>query len=281
MWFLVSLLSAVSDTARNAINKSLSASLSPEVINLSIFLFATPFYLLLFLDSGPVEVLPDFWLYFALHLLLEFFSNLALTRALRMGELSLVAPLLGTSGVFLTLPGLFLSPEDYGFAGFLGSVLIAVGVFLCRPRGEGKASPAVVALGLLVAVLWAIDGQVLKAAAGAASWQLLLLASSLAVSALFLARLFAKRRRLFDGIDGNGFLKLLGLGAASAASLGLMMIALDTLDAPVGYVISVKRLSMVFGMWVGFSYFAEKSTPARIAGGVLSFAGALAIALSR
>jgi len=286
MWILFSLMSAISDAARNILNKRLSADVTPPVLNIAIYGFSLPVYFVLLLHTEIPQLHHRAALLILIHVALDATSTLCLTNALRMGQLSIVAPLLGCSSLVIIATSPVVVQERVGVLGAVGALVVVVGIFLIHNetfsasllnsvwsvlRAPGSR------LGLMVAILWAADGQVLKLAASQINWQFLLGISSFVIVVVLLLGLAATNGLNQLWYSRKHILMLLSLGISAAGSLVFMMIALGTRGGLVAYVVSLKRTSVLLGVLGGVLIFRERLSLNRVVGSAMIFGGIILI----
>jgi uncharacterized membrane protein len=286
MWILFSLMSAISDAARNILNKRLARDVTPPVLNIAIYGFSLPVYFVLLLHTEIPQLHHRAALLILIHVALDATSTLCLTNALRMGQLSIVAPLLGCSSLVIIATSPVVVQERVGVLGAVGALVVVVGIFLIHNetfsasllnsvwsvlRAPGSR------LALIVAILWAADGQVLKLAASQINWQFLLGISSFVIVMVLLLGLAATNGLNQLWYSRKHILMLLSLGISAAGSLVFMMIALGTRGGLVAYVVSLKRSSVLLGILGGVLIFRERLSLNRVVGSAMIFGGIVLI----
>ena len=286
MWILFSIISAISDAARNILNKRLSNCVSPAVLNISIYAFSLPVYVILLPQNKVPRLHLEVALLILIHVALDATSTLCLTNALRVGKLSIVAPLLGCSSLVIIATSPMLVQERVGLLGALGAFVVVVGIFVIHNdtlstslwnsvKNVHKAPGS--RLGLIVAILWAADGQVLKLAVRQVNWQFLLAVSSFVIVTVLVLRLAVANGLNQLWYSRKHILTLLGLGISAAGSLVFMMIALGARGGLVAYVVSLKRTSVLLGVMAGVLLFREELSLNRVVGAVMIFGGIILI----
>ena len=215
-------------------------------------------------------------------------------RALAIGDLSLVLPLINLSPLPLLLAGWWLLGERPGPAAVIGILLLVSGALLLgqtqgtgtknhRPLGQLWTSPGCRAM-LLVAFLWGISASVDKLgvlAGGSVLW-VLALQGSIATSLLGLSlrpsalsvESASTSQRWFMG----GLLALLLAGASGAAGTVMQMEAIQ--QTAVVHVIAIKRLSTLMSCGAGVLVLGEPAGRLRLAAAALMVLGAASVLYS-
>lgn len=286
MWILLALLSAVSDAVRNVVTKQVASRAPVEFANLSIFLFSLPLYVLLLVVTPLVTLKPEYWFWLGAHLALEFTATIMLTKALQIGEVSLVAPLLGCSSLVVALTSPWLVSEFLAPLGLIGVVLVTIGVYLLNvKRRQGPWEPLLALakrqdarLGLAVAVLWAIDGQVLKRGILASSPAFMMVCTAFALSVIFGIQAWHNCKTPgMRVLSGRLLPHYVILGVAGAGSLIFMLFAMQSPGGFVAYVIAIKRVSVLLNVVGAYWFFKEENIGNRLAGAMCIFLGILLI----
>jgi drug/metabolite transporter (DMT)-like permease len=283
-WMHLALLSAVFDATRNTLVKDCCKRDSLKDVNAYMFALSIPYYIIMgaIINDLSFNAIVE-WPFLALHIVLEIGANIALTRALSQVNLSTVIPILSSSILFVVIPGYIWGTKEYTPLGIGACLSIALGIIALAKHAqfEGVSKQWIVnktglMLGLFVAILWAIDGVALGHISRKPGWPIFLAISNIFVSIFFFIKPFTLK---YKPVLERGFLKYLILGGASAMSLGFMMLAMGHANGPVGYVIAVKRVSVLFGVLSGIFFFREKVSAFLILGAFLILAGSAGLAL--
>jgi len=241
-----------------------------------------PFVLVEPLKPVTMELL----LLLAILLPLEVLSYYLFLSAIRMSALSLTVPHLAFTPVFTVLAAWLLLGETVSVMGGSGISLVTVGAYILHqdPARRGLWAPVRALFSdsgsrrmLLVAFIWSVTSTLGKKgilAYGALPFALLLLVGDLAIFMLIIAARVMLYRCSISLKRWMPALFLFG-GLLMAASQGTHFVALDM--APVAYMISVKRLSLVFGVIFGWLIFGEHNIRRRLLGGCVMVAGVFLI----
>ncbi|MCQ1538107.1 EamA family transporter [Methanocalculus taiwanensis] len=219
-------------------------------------------------------------------------ATILLYRALTRSDLSLCVPMLAFTPVFLLVTSFLILGEVPQPAGAIGMVLVAAGAYILHldPVERGPAALATpfrrlfsdrgVQSMLGVAFLFSIsvnfDKQVVENSDpffGSVLVFLLLALAFLSLSAL-------DRRRRKDAVPATPLRLLLAYPAVGFVLVWeIVLINLAYTMAIVPYVISVKRLAIVFSVLFGLLIFHEEFSWGRILGAIIMVAGAGMIAV--
>ncbi len=214
----------------------------------------------------------------------EVLSYYLFLSAIRMAPLSLTLPLLAFTPMFTVLTAAVLLGEQITPAGGLGISLVTIGAYLLNADlvRVGVLAPLKAVLRnpgarrmLVVALIWSLTSTLGKKGVivyGAVPFSFVILL------AIFVVFAFVGLARLRLGLARTNFSrKSIGLyifaGLFMAAAHVTHFVAMSM--APVAYVISVKRLSMVFGVMMGWIFFHEERIGQRLVGASVMAAGAL------
>ncbi len=201
-------------------------------------------------------------------------------RAIALSPLSLSVPMLSFSPVFLLLTSRLILGEGVPLPGKLGVGLVALGSYvlnvgdarygLLRPLLSLLREPGSRRM-LLVAAIWSITANLDRIGVGLAKPIVWVALMSGAVALLLLPLALPLRLE-------RGQLKFpVAMGAADGVSAALQMWAI--LLAPVPYVISIKRTSILLSSVLGLLLFGEGRVWERVMGASLMFIGAVLIVL--
>lgn len=237
------------------------------------------------------------------------FAYLLLARAVKHSDLSLVAPLLGLTPLFLLGTTPLILGERPQALGFAGVVLIVLGAYLLNARDfrHGPLEPfrallrdrgARLMLG--VAFIWSITANYDRIGVQATSpltWPLVvhafvaLVLLPVVIWRRSRARSDGPRKRAFTlSIDGyvpgwwlrqaaRAPLILLLAGAVNAVQSFTHMTAITLTMVP--YVVAVKRTSLLFSVGLGRVMFGEGRIRERALGASIILAGVIVFALGR
>lgn len=224
------------------------------------------------------------WPYVLLSALAEALYFLTLAWAYTIGDFSLVYPLArGTAPLLLTLWAMLFLKETPSAYGLLGIFLLVIGLMLVGAGASWKrlASTKLSFSGVAVALLTAlcisiystIDGRAAHLANPLtyASW---LFGLSALFSAPFILWRYGVKQAALE-LQEN-WPRILLVGFLLVISYGAVLFAYSL--GPVSYVGSVREVSIVFGVLLGWRYLGEELGLTRTIGAILIFVGILVIA---
>jgi drug/metabolite transporter (DMT)-like permease len=201
-----------------------------------------------------------------------------LIAAYRVGDLSLVYPLMrGVAPLLTAVLGVFLLGELPTPLGWAGMLAISGGVFLLAYRALGHA-PSRVAIGFaltnaaVIAAYTLVDGTGARRAADPWSYIVWLFVLDMLPFSLFM---LATRRRQFVSFLRANALRGLAGGALSAGAYAISVWAMTL--APVALVASLRETSVLFATLLGARLLRERLTARRWAGVCAVVAGVVAL----
>lgn len=285
LWVILALLTAFAVSSMDACVKRFFSHLSvyemmgyPLFYSLPLFAAAFPFIAIPELDS-------TFWWCWFLSIPLNGVGFLLYNRAIQISPLSLTVPYLAFTPAFMIITGYLILGEVPSLQGLLGILVVCAGGYTLNidPRRWSLLSPLKAVFSetgswimLLVSFIFSF---------GAVVGKLAILHSSPTFFVLFFFGsfnlLFILLTRAAGLIRVRSFfeypLKGLGAGALYFAHMFFHSWAISLVQA--SYMISVKRMSVVFGVIYGKFVFKEENIVFRFSGAVLMVIGTLLITL--
>ena len=275
MWFLLALVAALCQVLRNTVMKRLGHSLDEYINVWGRFTFLLPFAALFVFMKGVPVIKPGFALACVAFGASQTISTLALSKALKLAEISMVTALWKVSLLVLLGLGYVTLKEAPTLLGIAGVLLSMSGVYLLNVSRAHLSpwAPLVVLVTdrglrytLLAALFFAPSVVTIK-------WAILLsdpymgtlggyIAASLMVTPLVLVtsrRHFAQVPRHWKAFFGLGLFAALTTVTQGTAYL-------LTLSS---YVEAVKQVEILFAMVVGVLAFGERQRVREIAPGAL------------
>lgn len=210
---------------------------------------------------------------------------LALTRAYRIGDFSLVYPLArGAAPAFLAVWATLFLGERPGPGGLLGLALLVLGLIvvgsgvLWTQRGKVSLSSSGVGAALtvacLISVYSAIDGAAVRIADPIAYTVVIISLTAVVTAPIVLPRY---PRRVVLGELRAHWPAIAAVGLLTMTTYILVMIAYAL--APVSYAGAIREMSVIFAALAGWWWLGERFGGTRTAGATLIFSGILVIAL--
>ncbi len=274
-WFSIALVCAFLTACCDAISKRIMQEndewITGAVILGLSFLILLPIFLSLELRAFTI----DLAVVFAIALPLEILAYYLFLSSIRMAALSLTVPLLAFTPVLTIISSSAILGEQITWIGVFGISLVTVGAYVLNGdlANRGVFAPIKAIFShpgsrrmFLVAVIWSVTSTLGKKGVilyDAIPFGVLLVFGDLVI---FAAVAFLRvrmgwaecclRRRM------PGLFLLAGIAMAGAEISHFVAVSM----APVAYMISVKRLSLVFGVLTGWLLFGEKNITYRLVG---------------
>ncbi len=281
VWVLIALVSASGDALRDLAAKRVLTK--GNSLLFTWLIFALPLPLIYGADYlyGVPSPAPGFYAALFTALPLEILAQILYMQALRLSPLSIVAPLLSLSPVFMLAVPFLLIGEKISFPAGIGVLLIASGAYVLNAAAvkRGFMEPFKALLRergavymCLVALLFSFTATLSKKA--------IMLSTPLHYMAVYWTGfvvgmapllLFAYQGRWRETIQDGAIRKallpaLLFVTAVFAAAYAMSI-------AKVTYVTTVKRLSVLFSILLAGAVLKEESIRERFAGGTLMVIG--------
>jgi transporter family protein len=275
MWVLLALAAALFQVLRNTAMKRLGHALDEYINVWGRFTFLLPFAALFVLVKGIPAIKPGFLLACLAFAVSQNISTLALSKALKHAEISLVTPIWKVSLLVLLGLGYVTLKETPTLLGVAGVVLSMVGVYLLNVNRAHISwwAPITVLFterglrwALLSALFFAPSVVTIKWAMQLSDPYTGTLGGYLAASLLITPLVVATSRRHFAVIPRHwmDFLALGFFAALTTVSQGIAYLL--TLSS---YVEAIKQVEILFALGIGTLAFGEKQTVREIAPGAL------------
>jgi len=282
-WVFYALITAFSLATADAISKKAMVRSNEYVIAWVREGYALPFLALalFFIDIPPLD--KTFYLSLLLMVPLEIAAIILYVRAIKLSPLSLTIPFLAVSPVFIILTAFILLGELPDRSGILGILLIVIGAYLLNIRttrgdllGPFKAirRERGSIFMIIVALIYSVTATLGKVAVqhsgpiffGVFYPFLLTLILSVILWGKGLLPEVLSRPKTFLAI--GVFIAIMVLTHFTAISM-----------TDVAYMISVKRVSLIFSVIYGRVLFGEENTGERLIGSMLMIAGVISITI--
>lgn len=288
LWFPLSLFCALSLATSDALVKRILGSGHDEfLVAWFRLLWALPIIVpLYFIYPAPVQGM-EFFTPALLALPLELTALLLYVKALKLSPLSLTVPFLSLTPVFLLVVPTLLLGETLSLSGGFGVAFIALGGYSLhlgslrngllapfRKIGQEPGSLCMIGVALLYSFTSTLSKQAITASSPVvfATFYFPLLAILMTPYALW--RLHRNRR---IGLEHGTFKATMLPGLLFGLMIMSHMVAVNLVE--VAYMISVKRLSLLFGVIYGYLLFGEEDLKQRLFGAALMVAGVAMIML--
>ena len=287
MWIIYALLTAILLATSDALTKRALASRDEYFVAWARLLFALPvFFISLLLIEIP-HLNKDFWIATLIALPFEIVAMILYTKALKISPISLTMPFLALTPLFLILVSYFILGEKVSITGGAGILLIASGSYtlnihkarhsLMEPvkavfREKGSV------MMIAVALLYSLTSSLGKMAITNSSPFFFGSFYFILMTILFTPIALNKNKGR-PGITRKDIFPLAAIGFTYSLMIVFHMLAMSL--AKVAYMISVKRMSLLFSILYGHLLFKEEKIAERAIGGILMFVGFVLVILSR
>lgn len=281
-WLSLALLAAVAATVSDALRKRLVRELDPYVVSALISGVATVALLPVALATAAGLDAARFVLALVVSGGINAAAAVMVARSVQLSDLSLVAPLQGTTPIFALGLGTVVLGEFPSAAGVLGVVTITVGTWMLAAGGRsgGLVAPLRALwrdrgarLMLLVAFLWGTSVTFDKMGVLASAPLVWAFALQAVVAVLTGLRVLASdpRRAQVRDLGARDW----ALAVLTGLILALMLFAQfwAYLTGLAAYVIAVKRTSILLSVLAGGVFFRERDLGARLVGSAVILAG--------
>jgi drug/metabolite transporter (DMT)-like permease len=287
MWLVLALVAALCQVLRNTVMKRLGHSLDEYINVWGRFTFLLPFAAVFVLWKGLPVIRPGFWLACLSFAVCQTISTMALSKALKLSQISMVTALWKVSLLVLVVLGYFTLKERPTILGIAGILISMVGVYLLNVNRAHIAWWAPLAVlftdhglryTLLAALFFAPSVVTIKWAMQCSDQYTGTLGGYLAASLLVTPIVLVTSRRRFVEVPRywKAFVSFGLFAALTTVSQGTAY--LMTLSS---YVEAVKQVEILFAMAIGTLMFHEKQQVRDIAPGALvMLAGVVLLSLA-
>ncbi len=288
MGFLLSLIVAFLISVRSVFEKKALAQIDEFVITFGLRFFAgIIIFLVIFSFEIERSVDENFLVLALMGGALCALATILFLKGIKNGALSLVAPIITFTPLFLLITSPIIINEFPSFLGLLGVLFIVVGAYILNisKLKIGYLEPIIslfknkgVRYMFLASIVWSVGSNVDKLGVNASS-PLIWSGSINLLSAIMISPFVLTRLDLFSGEIPKKHLLLIPLaGVVAALSSVIQLYAIGFIL--VIYVISIKRLSAVFQVLFGRFIFHEKHFKERFIGVLIMTLGAILIVFS-
>jgi drug/metabolite transporter (DMT)-like permease len=287
LWIIYALLTAGLLATSDALTKRALAARDEYFIAWARLLFALPVFFasLLFIEMPHLN--KDFWMATLIALPFEIVAMILYTKALKVSPISLTMPFLALTPLFLILVSYFILGEKVSAIGGIGIFLIASGSYtlnihkmrhsLMEPvkavfREKGSV------MMIAVALLFSITSSLGKMAITNSSPVFFGSFYFILMTILFTPIALSKNKGKLV-ITRKDLVPLAAIGITYSLMIMFHMLAMSL--TKVAYMISVKRMSLLFSILYGHFLFKEEKITERVIGGIIMFIGFVLVVLSR
>lgn len=277
-WFILSLGSALCKSLSDVASKQVMAKMGEIAAGCVARGLVAMIALIIVLIQGFPTIGPGFWKAALISGGINIITTVLTLRALKNGELSLVAPILALSPIFLLVTSPIINNQFPTIGGLIGIIVSVSGLYTMKVQEKkaGWLAPfkavwrsAGAKEALLVAFLYSISANYDSIGSKASSPFFFIMSVNLII---FLSLLLPalKKEGFFRLARENGK-RLSLMSIFMAGETGLQFTAFQYAIVP--YVISIKRTSALFSVIWGGKLFKEGEFKERFAGALLVVAG--------
>jgi len=293
-WFYLSLFSAASKAANQALTKILTKDYSVLSIaafgQMSAAILILPLIFIPGLIYFPADV--SFYKAAAVTISINIIAIMMLIEAIRRSDLSYAIPFLGLTPVFTIITGWFLRGELISFNGMAGIFFVFFGAFGIDTKspsdwitlgGKRIFRDKGVLLVICVALLYSVSSVYDKTATMLSDpytyvWYSAIIRGCVLLMVWFGKFILSGAKHSYHDLSPADFFLFTGLGITFTTEALFQMFALQT--GMVAYVIAIKRLSILMTSLIGMAVYKEFFSWARLGGATLIVLGAGIIYLS-
>ncbi len=286
IWIIYALISAFFTSFRDVFNKFGLKDLDEYIVAWSYRFLSVIFLLPLFFFFQIPQIKQGFWVAFLISAGSSIFVTILFMRALKTSDLTLTIPILSFVPVFSIIVSFFVLGERIQTLGILGILLTATGSYLLKieKRKQGLLAPIKalfedkgVRYMFIVTLIWSITSSFDKIGTQSSSPFFWTFSTSLFLAIALLPIMLIKSKNIIKKIWKNSK-SLVPAGIGGAYNILFFTLAINS--GLVAYTISIKRLSMLISVIVGFIFFKEKDMRQRLPGAVIMLIGAILISVS-
>jgi drug/metabolite transporter (DMT)-like permease len=274
-WFILALFCALFTACCDALSKKTMQNTDEWVAGTAVLGIASLFLLPAFLSCNLAPITDELIFILAVTLPLEILAYYLFLSAIRMAPLSLTVPLLAFTPVMSIFSSYVILNETITLLGGLGIGLVTVGAYILNGNlvNQHPLAPIKALVSnqgsrrmLAVAMLWAVTSTLGKKGIevyGAIPFGSLILFGVFIVFGLMMIYRYSTGIQLKNPSPAIWKMFVIA-GVLMAGAEVTHFLAMSM--APVAYMISVKRLSLVFGVLLGWLFFEERNITFRLVG---------------
>jgi len=285
-WFIYALVCALSLATADALSKkALDDNTDPYIVAWARTGYAAPFIAVIipFIDIPELDSV--FFVITFLAIPLDIIAVLLYIRAIKVSPLSLTLPFLSLTPIFLIVTSYIILGEKPDKFGFIGIILVVIGAYLLnvhtisqgflapfRAIAEEKGS----VLMIIVAFIFSIGICLGKIAIQHSSTEFFCVVYILLLS-LFLFIIVSFKCKHFLSKSISRPVPFIFIGMLIAIMIITHLKAISLIE--VSYMVSVKRLSILFGVLYGVMFFKETNIKERFLGATVMVSGIILISI--
>jgi len=288
-WFALSLVCAFFMSTGETLSKLLMRDNDEWTTGTAMVVLALPFLLPLLVGRGTLPLSRDLMVLIAIQIPFEVLAYYLYLSAIRTTPLSLSVPYLSFTPIFTILTAALLLQESISTQGFLGILMVTAGAYVLNieryvhhPLAPLKAifKSSGSRRMLMVALIWSLTSTLGKKGVQLSDPMFfgVFYMTTLSIPMLAIAGWRIKRNAATVNLKGRNSIWLMLGGLATALSMIAHFHAIQL--APVSYMISVKRTSLVFSVLYGGLIFKEEQIGRRLLGTSIMLSGVVILYLA-
>lgn len=285
MWFVLALLSAVFSALHNTLRKHALKMVNEYMVSFSFRVICVLFMIpLLFIFPFP-EIGEPFFSALLIQAILVSVLTILHSKALMHSDLSVTMPMIAFTPLFVTLFSPFMVGEVPTWLGMSGISLIVLGSYMLNIKSArgGLSKPfrelfreRGPQLMLIVSFIWGFTATVDKIGVTSSSPVLWAVCVN-GLSGLIILPMTIRKTPNSYAVFRKNLKPLIPVGLMAALTFLAQYSALEL--TLVANVISIKRLSILFTVLLGYVFFSEKNIKQRFLGAAIMVAGMVLITL--
>ncbi|MCP4264439.1 MAG: DMT family transporter [Candidatus Brocadiaceae bacterium] len=285
-WFIYAFVCALSLATADALSKKiLDDDSDPNIVAWVRIGYTAPFmiFIIPFIDIPELDVV--FFVATFLSLPLDIIAVLLYMKAIKVSPLSLTLPFLSLTPIFLIGTSYIILGEKPDKSGFFGVILVVIGAYLLNvhtiSRGFFEPFRAIAkekgsVLMIIVAFVFSVGACLGKIAVQHSDPIFFSVTYALLLSLILFLIISVKTRHFFSKAIARPVPFLL-IGLLMAIMMITHLKAVSLIE--VSYMISVKRLSILFGVIYGVILFKETNIKERFLGASVMVSGIILISV--
>jgi len=285
LWFILSLLTAITHAARAAVSKKLLQNVDEYLVAWATSFFALPFMIITLFFFGLPKIDNVFWIALSMGVLLNTITTILYFKSIKVSPLSLTVPFLTFTPLFLLITSPIMLGEFPSLLGVIGILLIVFGAYVLNIQTlhKGFLAPFKAifkekgsVLMLIVALIFSIAANIDKIAILHSNPIFYILTFHIFLTLIFTSIIHFKSKDKIEKIKRN-YKGLILIGFLFAVMIMAQMIAVKLTLVP--YVISIKRTTAIFSVIFGYLFFKEKNFKQCLLGAIIMVIGVFLIGL--
>lgn len=289
-WFIFALLAAVFHTSMSASAKHFMKRINRYYLTGGLFFIAGIFLTIISYTQGFPTIKTNFWYFLPLTVFFLFIAAHFYYKALEVGDISLVVPMLSFTPLFMIVTSFLILGESPSPKGMLGIMLIVAGSYIMHFKKNEKLFAPFKSLynnkgtryALIVALIYSVSGNIEKILINNSDIFISGGLEKMLTGVCFFAFIaMANKSKIREHIPTPNkklFLKAILITGLFSGLITLVQFTAMTMTI-VPYVIAIKRTTILFSMLAGFLFFKEKNISQRFLGAVIMILGVCLIIL--